>query len=477
MKNIDKITKIKFSAVLLIYLLLVIWIGNYWLLLGLPVIFDIYITKIIPWNILKRFRKGKKTPAWVEWIDALIFALVAVYLINIFLFQNYKIPTSSMEKTLMVGDHLFVSKLSFGPRMPITPLSFPLVQNTFPIINTKSYFEWPQWDYRRLKGFGKIEHNDIVVFNFPAGDTVAFRRPNPDYYTTILELGKRQLAQKPSLLEENNYEREYERRKLVNNLGREVVHNNPREFGEVIYRPVDRRDNYVKRCVALPGDTLEIRSNQIYINGEVLENPENIQFNYHLTTDGTMLSQRFFDRLNISEADKREAGVGPHYILPFTQEMVETVSNYGFVENIEIDERQPNQTGMRVFPYTRHHKWSRDNYGPLWMPKKGKTVELTPENLLVYKRIIEAYEGNTLEFKDETIFINGEPTETYTFEMNYYFMLGDNRHKSADSRHWGFVPEDHIVGRPILTWLSLNPDKSFPANIRWSRFFKSAMKD
>jgi len=473
-KNIPFRSKIKFAIVSLIYILVVVWIGNYWLLLGLPVIFDAYITKKIPWNFWKRKKKSGKTPAWIEWIDALIFALIAVYIINIFLFQNYKIPTSSMEKSLLVGDHLFVSKVSYGPRMPITPLSFPLVQNRFPIINAKSYFEWPQWNYKRLKGLSEIEHNDIVVFNFPAGDTVPVYRPNPDYYTTIMEIGKRQVNQNPSILGDKSFDSEYERRMFINDLGRKVVNNNPGQFGKVVSHPVDRRDNYVKRCVALPGDTFEIRSNQIYINDVAQENPESVQHNYHLITDGTMLGKRFFNRLNISDADRRQAGVGPHYILPFTKEMIETVKKYDFVKSLEIDEQKSDKSGLRVFPHSRNYPWNRDNYGPLWIPKSGETVELSLDNLLLYERIITAYEGNTLEVKNKTIYINGKPTNNYTFEMDYYFMIGDNRHKSADSRHWGFVPEDHIIGRPILTWLSLDADKSFPSNIRWGRFFKSA---
>ncbi len=477
MKNIPLKTKIKFGIVALIYILTVIWIGNYWLLFGLPIIFDMYITRIIPWSFWKKRKDGKKPPAWIEWIDALVFALIAVYIINIFLFQNYKIPTSSMEKSLLVGDHLFVSKLSYGPRMPITPISFPLVQNTFPIINTKSYTDWPKWDYRRIRGIRSIKQGDIVVFNFPAGDTVPFYRPNPDYYTAILEIGRRQLAQQPSLLDDKSFDTEYEYRMFINSLGRKIVHDNPREFGKVVHRPVDRRDNYVKRCVALPGDTFEIRSNVIFINGVPQENAKNVQHNYHLITDGTLLSQRFFDRLEISGDDKREAGYGPHYMLPLTQQMAETVISYGFVETLELDEQKSDASGRQVFPYSKHYRWSRDNYGPLWMPKKGATIELTSQNLLLYERIITAYEGNTLELKNKTIFINGKPTNSYTFQMDYYFMLGDNRHKSADSRHWGFVPEDHIVGRPLLTWLSLNKDKRFPANIRWNRFFKLATKD
>jgi signal peptidase I len=182
-------------------------------------------------------------------------------------------------------------------------------------------------------------------------------------------------------------------------------------------------------------------------------------------------------RLGISEDDRREGGMGPHYLLPLTESMAETIRGYEFVKTLEKDQSQISRTGMQVFPYSQHYNWNRDNYGPLLMPERGATVELTMENLLLYERIITAYEGNTLEVKDNTILINGIAATNYTFQMDYYFMLGDNRHKSADSRYWGFVPEDHIVGRPVLVWLSLDEDKGFPANIRWDRFFKFVRND
>ena len=256
-KCIPTSRKVRFFIALIAFVLTVSWIGNYWLLLGVPVIFDIYISRIVPWGAWKQKKEGQRPPAWVEWVDALVFALVAVYIINIFLFQNYKIPTSSLEKTLLVGDHLFVSKVSYGPRMPITPIAFPLVQNTFPITNSKSYTDWPTWDYKRLKGFGKVERNQIVVFNFPTGDTVPFYRPNPDYYITIKELGQYAAMRNPSLIEGKTFASEYEERQFFNEIGRRLVQSNPQEYGDVRYRPVDKRDNYVKRCIALPGDVFE----------------------------------------------------------------------------------------------------------------------------------------------------------------------------------------------------------------------------
>ena len=476
MHNLSKASVIKFAIVAVIYLLTVIWIGNYWLLLGLPVIIDIYITKKVPWDYWKRTKEGKKPSAWIEWVDALLFALIAVYIINIFLFQNYKIPTSSLEKTMLVGDHLFVSKVSYGPRMPITPIAFPLVQNTFPFINTKSYTDWPKWNYKRLKGFGEVKHNDIVVFNFPTGDTVPVLYTNPDYYITMKEIGEYQVAYNRDLIKDKVFNSEYEERQFINSIGRKIIYDDPARYGEVVARPVDKRDNYVKRCVALPGDIFEIRKNQVFLNGEAIQNPVNLQHNYHIVTDGTLLNQRFFDKYGISKEDQDYGGVGPHYVLPLTAEMAESIKALPVVKFFEIDEQKPDSSGQ-VFPYSKYFPWSRDNYGPLWIPKEGATVDLNLENILLYERIITSYEGNQREVKNNSIYINGELVTSYTFKMNYYFMIGDNRHKSADSRYWGFVPEDHIIGRPILVWLSLNKDKSFPSNIRWNRFFKVVKGD
>ncbi len=470
MQNVSLIRWVKLAIASLVFILWVVWVGNYWLLLFYPLIFDNYITKKIPWDFWKKTKDGKKPSAVVEWADALIFALLAVYMINIFLFQNYKIPTSSLEKSLLVGDHLFVSKVSYGPRMPNTPVAFPLVQNTFPIINTKSYTSWPHWDYKRLKGFGDVKRDDIVVFNFPAGDTVPFRQTNPDYYNLMMEAGKSQVMRNKELMPRQPFNSDWERNHYLMNIGRKVIASDPNTFGEVLYRPVDRRDNYVKRCVAIPGDVFEIRSNQIYINGEAVKNPEDIQHNYQISTDGTALNDRFFERFGISKADQQ--GITPDYYLPLSKEKAEQVKKMPFIKSIEIEEEKPNGSGFQVFPFSSDYNWSRDNYGPLKMPEAGETVELNMQNLVLYERIITAYEGNKLDVKNNQIYINDEMATSYTFKMNYYFMLGDNRHKSADSRYWGFVPEDHIVGKPILVWLSLDTDKGFPANIRWDRFFK-----
>ncbi len=465
---------IKFIIALITYILTVIWIGNLWLLLGIIVIIDLYITKFVPWGFWKKTKDGSKPKKWVEWLDALIFALVAVYIINLFLFQNYKIPTSSLEKSLLVGDHLFVSKVSYGPRMPFTPLSFPLLQNTVPITNTKSYIEWPKWKYKRLKGFRNVKNNDIVVFNFPAGDTVPVKYVNPDYYNISRQIGEMNAKRDINILKGTDSLSQYEINQRLINSGKQTIILNREVYGEVIYRPVDRRDNYVKRAIAIAGDTLQIIHNQVYIDGIKAKNPKNLQHLYQIVTDGTTFNKKFLDKLDVSNEDSEMKGTGPYYILPLTKDRAEKLKSYPFIKSITIiDDTYNEGYNNLVWPYSKDYLWTRDNFGPLWIPKKDVTIKLNLKNIVLYDRIITAYEGNKLNVKNGKIYINGKVADSYTFKMNYYFMMGDNRHKSADSRYWGFVPEDHIVGEPLLVWLSLNKDKSlFNGKIRWNRFFK-----
>ncbi len=472
LKEVPQFMWIKLAIVSVIFFLWIIWVDSWWLLLLYPLIFDSYTFKFINWGGWKKTSFAQKHKKVVEWVDALFFALIAVYMINIFLFQNYKIPTSSLEKTLLVGDHLFVSKVSYGPRMPNTPLAFPLVQNIFPIINTKSYLDWPHWDYKRLAGFGDVVRNDIVVFNFPAGDTVCLKVTNPDYNNIILNNAFSFVGMRTPNVPTKYASSEWSKNEYLKEKGREIVREHKDMFGEVIYRPVDRRDNYVKRCIAIPGDVLEIKDNQVFINGEKGENPENLQHVYQIVTDGTMLNDRFFEKLGVSNDDKRSGSMPPYYSLPLTKKQLEQLKSYSFVKSVVIQDMPADSTGNSVFPYSADYPWSRDNFGPLKMPKRGETIDLNIKNLVLYDRIITAYENNKLTVKGDNIYINGEKTDKYTFKMDYYFMLGDNRHKSADSRYWGFVPEDHIVGKPIIVWLSLDKDKSLLKSIRWNRFFK-----
>ena len=468
---------IKAGVWCLIYILFIIWVGNYWWLVGLPIVFDAFITGFIPWTFWKK-SENRAVLAIMGWVDAIVFALVAVYFINTFLFQNYQIPSSSLEKSLLVGDFLFVSKASYGPRVPNTPLSFPLVQHTFPLLNCKSFIEHPQWDYKRLKGFDSVKRNDIVVFNFPTGDTVAVNVQNPDYYISCFNEGKSYLL--------NQYPTVIPKTEDCFRIGRDIVRSKSNEYGEIVYRPVDRRENYVKRCVGISGDWLQIKDNQVFINGQKQDKFPGIQFNYFIQTDGTRLTDELLYKLGISVEDReiydnpqyaegiKSLGLDPNfpiYHFPLKEETYNKLKEISGVKKIIIEPT----FAKDVFPLGGNKNWTRDNYGPIWIPKKGSRLVLNSYNLPIYERIIRVYEHNKLEVKNGEFYLNDKLTKTYTFKMDYYWMMGDNRHKSADSRYWGFVPEDHIVGRPVMVWLSLDKDKGlFDGKIRFNRFFKNA---
>ena len=459
----------KFIAVTLCYLLFLFWVGSWWGLIVVPFIYDVYISKKIKWQWWKdaegptRFIMG--------WVDALVFALVAVYFINLFFFQNFVIPSSSLEKSLLTGDYLFVSKVSYGPRIPETPLSMPLTQHTLPIINTKSYIEWPHWDYRRVKGLGHVKLNDIVVFNYPAGDTLcsADAYKDQDYYALCSYIGKSLLAsqgmEQPDLKAMNPVaQRDYLENVMA--MGRKYMKDNPVEYGEIITRPTDRRENYVKRCVGLPGQTLQIKNRIVYLNGKANKEPDNVQYSYYVKLKGQMPTE-LMDELGISNEDM--ASLNQYGYLPLTQKAAKKLAaRKDIVAGIRLNTDA--QTGD-LYPLNAYTGWTRDNYGPVWIPKKGATVKLNMKNIAVYERPIRAYEHNDLKVKDGQIYINGRLAHSYTFKMDYYWMMGDNRHNSADSRYWGFVPEDHIVGKPIFIWWSHNPDHPGFSGIRWSRLF------
>lgn len=477
---------IRFAVVSLIFFFWVVWLNNYWVLLVYPLLFDIYITLYIPWNWWKK-SENKTVRTVMSWVDSIVYALILVYFIFAFVGQNYKIPSSSLEKTLLVGDYLWVNKMCYGPRVPQTPLHFPLVQNTFPIINTKSYFDKPQFAYHRLKGVRNIERNDIVVFNYPAGDTIVFNVQNPDYYTICYKIGEDLLAQNPlsdkNFLEKGSYE--YGQRCLA--VGREYVKLEKGRFGEVIYRPVDRRENYVKRAIGLPGDYMKIVDNVFYINGKPLEEPENVQFNYFIRTDGTQITDIVWEEAGVSIADRsyQPQNIDYYgkqnlvYAVPLTYSMVKYFEALPYVEEVE---RVPAMEVLPVYPIVKDYGWTRANYAAnldkgIWIPKKGCSLELNMYNLPIYERAIKNYEGNDLQVRDGKIYINGEETTRYKFKMDYYWMVGDNRDNSADSRYWGFVPEDHIVGTPMFVIISIDGDKGFFSGFRWDRMFKDANPD
>ena len=437
----NKWARFGFWAVL--YILWVIWLGNYWWLFGLIPIFDGHITRKVKWLFWKKeYKEGEKRNALLDWLDAIIFAVVVVTFINTFFFQAFKIPSSSMESSLYTGDHLFVSKLAYGPKLPQTPLTIPFTHNV--IGSRESYSTLIQNDYKRLKGFGKVEKGDYVVFGFPHGDTVLTKAPADDYYM------------------------------LSRTIGREEV---IRAYGPLKARPSDKKDHYVKRCVAVAGDTLTIKDGQVYVNSQPQENWPGVQNSYRVVTDGKRINQKSLDKLGLNLRELWYYPELPGYPeIPLTAGMLEKIESYPNVvsvtQNIDVYPPDYPDSELTIFPFSSDYRWTRDNFGPLWIPAKGATVELTAENLPLYERIITSYEGNDLEVRDGVIYINSEEAHSYTFQQDYYFMMGDNRHNSLDSRYWGFVPEDHIVGKPALIWLSIDGNKKFPKNIRWRRFFK-----
>lgn len=459
MREILKNKWFKFGVVIVLYLLWVYWVGSWWLLLLVPVIFDIYITKKVHWAFWKK--KGvKKQTKVVEWTDALIFAIVAATLIRMFFFEAYTIPTSSMEKSMLVGDYLFVSKVAYGPKLPNTPLAVPFTHHTLPFTQkTKAYSEAIQWPYKRIAGTTKVKRNDIVVFNFPAGDTVVVGMDNPDYYSQIRSNARGYRQSEASRgIDISQKEAEKQIRRLM------------WERFDIVSRPVDKRENYIKRGVGMPGDVLELKEGQLYVNGTMADNPENLQYDYIVRTNGTPLNKMKLQELGIAFDDMGMISSAEYY-LPLTKEMVEKLQKFPNVTSVT----RSLATGVDpdIFPFSpENYPWNVDNFGPLYVPKKGDRVELNMKTLPLYERIIEAFEGNKLEVRDSIIYVNGQQADSYTFDMDYYWMMGDNRHRSADSRYWGFVPEDHIVGKAYFIWLSLDKDKSFLNKIRWNRIFR-----
>lgn len=360
----------------------------------------------------KRVKKEKKKKSEIRsWIDAIGFAVIAATILRTFLIEAYTIPTSSMEKSMLIGDFLFVSKVAYGPRVPMTPISFPLVHHTMPIGGGKSYSESVQLPYHRMKGLGEIERNDCVVFNWPA---------------------------------------------------------------EKLGRPVDKKENYVKRCVGIPGDILELKNANLFVNNEPQEEPEGMkkQWHYDVSTQGTGLNPNILYK----KYDITEGGYGRNrneYNLTLTNDSRDALSNFPNVTKVKRRVEKAGIYAEYIFPHDENYKWNVDNFGPITIPSAGTTVDITTENISIYKDIIERYEENKLEVVDGDIFINDKIATTYTFKMNYYWMMGDNRHNSADSRFWGFVPENHIVGKALFMWMSWDKNAEGLKKIRWNRLFRS----
>ncbi|HEX5001289.1 MAG TPA: signal peptidase I [Bacteroidia bacterium] len=354
------------------------------------------------WKFWKSTGRKSKTR---EWVDALVFAIIAATIIRTFLIEAFTIPTPSMEKSLLVGDFLFVSKVSYGARTPITPLSVPFAHQEMPIFGGKAYSEAIKLPYYRLPGFSEVKNNDVVVFNYPMEDE----------------------------------------------------------------RPVDKQTHYIKRCIAIPGDTIFIKQSVVYVNGKKADFPDHSQFYYTVLTDGSGFNPRILKNLSITDGGpgRREG----EFNLFMTGEAASELRKLPNVRSVEKIVQPEGQYEDYIFPHNPVMPWNVDNFGPLFIPRKGATIALNPKNYSIYKRAITVYEGNTLEEQNGTYLLNGKPATGYTFKMDYYFMMGDNRLNSADSRFWGFVPEDHVVGKAVFIWMSWDTNADLLHKIRWSRLF------
>lgn len=489
------------------------------------------ITTIL--DLVTREKPGEKSRA-KEWGDSVLFALVAASIIRTYVFEPFQIPTGSMEKTLLVGDFLFVNKVAYGPKVPVTPLSYPLFHNTvmLPLVGPlkiQTYTTLEKGKYTRLPGYAKIQRNDVVVFNYPSGDTAVYDPRMPDglmghdYYGILNNEAIHQFKSYYNLhtnsplntedslkftyfIENYNYWRDIARENLSNRLFPENTIENfeGQMHGGLIFRPVDKRENYIKRCVGIPGDKIKVINSKLYVNGKpakVTQNQcfqyrvskksvtfpssEEMQKRYGLENDPNETRIDFEDRCDVNCKVKVRPGYyHPHhigyYLLTLTTEEKAKIKR-DFPSAI-FEPYIPNKSkpifesnaldlieNLSTFPKDFYIPNTPFNFAEIQIPSKGQTINISKNNIAWYRRIITAYEGHTLEErKDGSIYIDGKKTNKYTFAMNYYWLMGDNRYNSADSRIWGFVPEDHVVGRASLVWLSSSSYKG----IRWERIFK-----
>jgi|TARA_B110000003_G_scaffold52312_1_gene51880 signal peptidase I len=404
---------ISFILATIIWCVFVYSIEGEWLYFAPLIAGDILFWETISWQFWKKKekKKSKSKSEFRSWIDAIGFAIIAATILRTFLIEAYTIPTSSMEKSMLIGDFLFVSKVAYGPRVPMTPIAVPLVHHTVPFFGIKSYSESLKFPYHRMKGLGKIKRNDCVVFNWPA---------------------------------------------------------------EKLGRPIDKKENYVKRCVGIPGDILELTESELIVNGtaqELFKGVKN-QWHYKLMTNGTGLNPNILRE----KYDITEGGRGRNrneYNLSLTNENRDALASFSNISSIKRKVEKKGVFANYIFPHNENYAWNIDNFGPIKIPEAGAKVDLTITNLLIYKDIIERYENNKLEIIDNQIYINDKLSENYVFKMNYYWMMGDNRHNSADSRFWGFVPENHIVGKALFIWMSWDKNAKGLKKVRWNRLFTS----
>ena len=423
MKKLKELLGKSFKVVMFIlftifWSLFVYLIDGEWLYFFPLIVGDVLFWETINWQFWKKKEKKKKKEKSEikSWFNAILFAVVAATILRTFLIEAYTIPTSSMEKSLLIGDFLFVSKVSYGPRVPMTPIAFPLVHHTLPFTKkTPAYLKWIQLNYYRMKGLGDVERNDCVVFNYPADDAL-----HPE-------------------------------------------------------RPIDKKENYIKRCVGIPGDVIEIKNTDLYVNGEpqaITEKMRN-QFRYFVKTDGTLFSERTLNKYNIYEGQILSRN--GDYELMLNDESLAAIKRFTYVKKVEkivIDKGVKVNSPELIFPEDNFN-WNLDNFGPIKIPQAGSQVDISADNVELYRRIIETYEYNKLEIIDGEIYINDKLASTYTFKMDYYWMKGDNRHNSLDSRYWGFVPEDHVVGKALFIWMSWDKNKNGINKIRWNRLFNA----
>jgi len=452
-------------------------------------------------------QKAGKGSMEYEWTNAIGFAIVAATIIRTFSFEAFTIPTGSMEKTMRIGDYLFVNKLKYGPRSPMTPLSVPFVHNRIPGTFMKSYVEWLKMDYYRLPGYGTYTRGDIMVFNWPVGDSVLLHNDivAHDYYSFVRTQSYNRFIQAGGKsvqgFETKSWEHMNNTRKfLIEGGGTSImdctgiVHPQIPSTKGIQTLTLDKKENYVKRCVAVGGDKLEIKNGIIYIDDKAQELPVESQYQYRFFFKdwNARFAADFLDenysiyKQDISGSNLYDPNGKPEaqfYNISCTQEVYNQLKNHPAVDTsfALIEPKKTTSISSKysefvsycdIYPNHPDYNWSRDNFGPLVIPAEGMTIDLTPENWILYKRTIDVYENNDVEEKADGIYINGTKSDKYTFKQNYYWMMGDNRHGSVDSRYWGFVGEDHIVGTASFVWMSKHPEKGwFSGGLRWDRVF------